>query len=685
MPRTTQDAERRTRGPRRKAQGEVRHAHHASRLTPRSLRQRWQHLRLAAHAGLASYGRMLGYVRPYWRPLVLAGICLVCISLLGLAMPLAVQQLVDLVVVGQDFALLNRIALILAVIFVLRSAFGFVETYLVAWVGERVVANLRREIYDHLLSLSLGYFAGQRVGEIISRLGNDVQVIQSAVTTNLVILLQQLVTVVGVITIVSLMNWRLTLLMVLAVPAMVLLARVMGRRIRQVSRQAQDILAEASAVAEETMGGIRIVKSFAREDHEMARFSQKVDALFAAAMRRTRFYAVLGPLISLLMYGSLILVLWVGGREVLLARLTPGELIAFLFYAAMLTGPLGSFAALYGQVQAALGATERVFELLDIRPEIVEASDAYALPPLAGHVVFAEVGFEYDPRQPVLRRVTLEAKPGDVVALVGPSGVGKTTLVNLIPRFYDPSAGQITIDRHDVRRVTLRSLRDQIGIVPQETLLFSDTVAANIRYGRLDASQAEIEAAARAANAHEFIVNELPDGYETQVGERGIKLSGGQRQRIAIARAILKDPRILILDEATSSLDTESERLVQEALERLMHPEGKGAEGRTTFVIAHRLSTITHADRIVVLHEGQVVEQGAHEELLAREDSLYRHYHALQFQWEEEGMPAVEEGLARPEGEEEMWIDLPVPLFAPPETSPPDAPSPNPGGPAGRS
>jgi subfamily B ATP-binding cassette protein MsbA len=250
-----------------------------------------------------------------------------------------------------------------------------------------------------------------------------------------------------------------------------------------------------------------------------------------------------------------------------------------------------------------------------------------------GHVALENVSFEYDARQPVLRHVSLEARPGQVVALVGPSGVGKTTLVNLLPRFYDPTAGRIVIDGHDLRQVTVRSLRDQIGIVPQETLLFSDTVAANIRYGRLDASQAEIEAAARAANAHDFIVGELPDGYQTQVGERGIKLSGGQRQRIAIARAILKDPRILILDEATSSLDTESEQQVQEALERLMHPEGE-ASARTTFVIAHRLSTITHADQIVVLSDGRVVEQGSHEQLLAREGGLYRHYHALQFQWE---------------------------------------------------
>ncbi|MGD8398394.1 MAG: ABC transporter ATP-binding protein [Anaerolineae bacterium] len=629
----------------------------------RWLRARLRALRAGIAAGLASYRRMLAYVRPYWLQLAAAGISLVVLSLLGLALPWAVQQLVDQLVAGEGLARLNSLALFLAAIFLLRALLGFVQAYLVAWVGERVVARLRRQLYEHLLGLSLGFFNERRAGELVSRLGSDVQVIQSAVTSNILILVQQAVMAVGILVVAAWMSWRLTALVALAVPGMVLISRLLGRRIRRVARAVQDTLAEASAVVEETVSGIRIVKSFAREAYEAGRYGDKINHLFEVAMERTRIYATFGPLISLITYGTLALVLWVGGREVVAGRLTPGQLVAFLFYAIMLAGPLGSFSGLYGQVQAALGATERVFELLDWRPDVVEAPDAHALPPVAGHVAFRDVSFDYDPRQPVLRDVTLEARPGEVVALVGPSGVGKTTLVNLIPRFYDVSAGAVTVDGHDLCDVTLHSLRAQIGIVPQETLLFSDTVAANIRYGRLDATPDEVETAARAANAHQFIVEDLPDGYDTQVGERGMKLSGGQRQRIAIARAILKNPRILILDEATSSLDTQSERLVQEALDRLMHP-GAAEGGRTTFVIAHRLSTIVNADRIVVLADGRVAEQGTHDELLAREGSLYGYYHALQFSWDEEAA-TVADAAPRPEPEGAPWPDRYLSLFPP--------------------
>ncbi len=599
------------------------------------LRASFRRLAASARAGLRSYGRILAYVRPHRGRLALAAAILVLVGLLTLVLPWAVQRLVDGVVVAQDVSQLDLIAGVLFGTFLLRSLLGFASTYLLAWVGERVVVRLRRDVYEHLLAQSLGFFSEQRTGEIVSRISNDVLVIQYAVTGNLVGLLQQVVTAAGILVVVAVMNWRLTLVMALALPGMMLVAQLLGRRMRRIAKVVQNTLAQVSAAVEETVGGIRTVKSFAREEYEQGRFADKVDTLFEAAMQRTRLNAALGPLIGLLLYGSMVLVLWLGGREVLAGRLTPGQLISFLFYAVLLIGPLGGFAAFYGQVQSALGATERVFELLDAQPDIADVPGAEDLPALEGRIVLEEVSFEYSPRQPVLDRVSLQVEPGEVVAVVGPSGVGKTTLVNLVPRFYDPSAGRVLVDGRDVRQVTLRSLRDQVGIVPQDTLLFSDTVAANIRYGRLDASQPEIEEAARAANAHDFVLADLPDGYETQVGERGIKLSTGQRQRIAIARAILKRPRILILDEATSSLDTEAERLVQQALERLMHPGGS-APRPTTLVIAHRLSTIVNADRILVLHQGRIAEQGTHQELLAREGGLYRHYYALQFEWGDE-------------------------------------------------
>ena len=601
------------------------------------LRTWFRRVKEAARGGLRSYGRILGYVRPHRGRLALSALIMVLVGLLTLVLPWAVQRLVDGLVVARDASQLNLVALVLFGTFLVRSILNFVSTYMLAWVGERVVVRLRRDVYEHLLAQSLGFFSSQRTGELVSRISNDVLVIQYASTGDLVSLLQQVVTAAGIVVVVAVMDWRLTLLMALALPGMMLVAQLLGRRMRRIAKVVQNTLAQVSATVEETMGGIRTVKSFAREEYEQGRFAAKVDTLFEAAMRRTRLNAALGPLIGLLLYGSMVLVLWLGGREVLEGRLTPGQLISFLFYAIMLIGPLGGFASFYGQVQNALGASERVFELLDARPEIVDAPGAEALPSLAGRVTFEGVCFEYDPRQPVLDQVSLEVEPGQMVAVVGPSGVGKTTLVNLIPRFYDPTAGRVLVDGRDLRQVTLRSLRDQIGIVPQETPLFSDTVAANIRYGRLDATQDEVEEAARAANAHEFVLADLPDGYGTQVGERGIKLSTGQRQRIAIARAILKRPRILILDEATSSLDTEAERLVQEALERLMRPDGS-APRPTTFIIAHRLSTILNADWIVVLHQGRIAEQGTHQELLAREGGLYRHYHALQFQWEDEGL-----------------------------------------------
>lgn len=573
-------------------------------------------------ARLAKYLRLLHYVQPYRGRMILAVIALIVGTGLGLTMPLIIRSVVDIVFVERDLPLLNRVALFLLSIFAAQAIFSFINRYNMSYVGERVVADLRQQLYHHLVSLSLRFFADRRTGEIVSRVTNDVTALQAAVTDNLVALLQQALTLTGGVFFLFWLDWRLTSVILMGIPLVTLTMVYLGRKIRKAAVEVQDRLADASAVIDESIGGIRIVKSFAREAYEIARFSAKIEATFSAAMRRVKISAVLAPAIGFMAFMSITITIWFGGYEVIQGRLSPGGLVAFLIYTMLVAGPIAAFSGLYSQFQAALGATEQIFELLDLQPDIADRVDAYPLPEIIGRVTFENVSFEYAANIPVLYNVSLDVKPGQVTALVGPSGAGKTTLVNLIPRFYDISAGRIMIDGHDIRQVTNLSLRQQIGIVPQETALFSDTIRENIRYGKLEATQQEIEAAAQAANAHDFILD-TPEGYDTLVGERGIKLSGGQRQRIAIARAILKNPRILILDEATSSLDSESEHLVQEALDRLM-------QSRTTFVIAHRLSTVMNADWIIVLEAGRIVEQGAHNDLL-QDEGLYHKLHTMQF------------------------------------------------------
>jgi subfamily B ATP-binding cassette protein MsbA len=568
--------------------------------------------------------RLLAYAKPYRLRLAIALVSLLIASGLALAFPQLVRTIIDAAFVDRNSARLNQMALMLIGLFAVQALFSFLRTYLLSYTGERVVADVRGEVYSHLTTLPVSFFAGRRVGELTSRLASDVSVIQSVTTGSLTELLRQSIILVGGIVIISVTNPRLTLVMLAIIPVVILSAHYYGRKVRKMSTQVQDRLAEANSVLEESLSAIRIVQSFVREQYERIRYKQKIKDALDIAVRRSVASGGFVAFIILVVYSGIVIVLWTGSRMVVSGEMTAGELIAFVLYTFIVGGSIGGMSELYGQFQNAIGASRRVFELLDTRPEISDPENAEPLPQVRGHVRIADVDFTYpDERNlPVLKCVSIDARPGEVIALVGPSGAGKSTLVTLLPRFYDVTSGAILVDGHDIRSVRLDDLRNAIGVVPQETTLFGGTIRENISYGKLDADDDEIEAAARAAHAHEFI-KEFPDGYETIVGERGVKLSGGQRQRIAIARALLKDPAILILDEATSSLDSESERLVQEALDLLM-------QGRTTFVIAHRLSTVRRADRIIVLDAGSIVEEGDHEELLAR-GGLYKRLYDTQF------------------------------------------------------
>jgi len=572
--------------------------------------------------------RIFRYAYPYRYRLAAALVLTVFGSVVALVVPLGLRELVDAVFEESNRTLLDRLTLGLIFLFVLRAAASFGGSYLLEWTGERVVADLRTRIYRHLHRQSLRFFANHRTGDLTSRLTNDVGSVRSAVTDALSNVLNQSLSLLGSVGLMVILNWRLSLIIFLIVPAVTGFAVYFGRKIRGLARDIQDRLADTTAVAEEALAAVRLVKAFARSDYEVGRYNDAVETLFEASRRRALLSSLFSAVVGLLFFAALVGIFWYGGIEVLAGRLTVGDLVAFIFYAFNIARSVSGMSRLYTTFNSAAGATERLFELLNTEPDLQDAPDATELSRIEGRVALDHVTFAYEPERPVLRDVALEVAPGETVALVGPSGAGKSTLMGLLPRFYDPQEGAVRVDGHDLRAVTRSSLRTQIAAVSQEVHLFNASVWENIRYGRLEAPDEAVVEAARAANAHDFI-DDLPDGYDAEVGERGVKLSGGQRQRIAIARALLRDARLLLLDEATSSLDSASEALVQGALERLM-------EGRTTFIIAHRLSTVQDADRIFVLDDGRVVQRGPHAALM-QEEGLYRRLASYQFRGAEEG------------------------------------------------
>lgn len=567
---------------------------------------------------MTDYARLLHYVVPYWRRGVAAIIAMILGALTTLAVPWIIRNIIDEVLAAKNLVALNWIALGILVLFFLRGVFSYIQGYLMSYIANRVIIDIRNEVYARVQRLSLRFFDTRKTGSLMSRLTNDIGALQTAIVDNFVNIVKESVILIGSLVGMVILHWRLTLLCVIIVPLVSITIKYFGRKLKKSGHMMQERIADVTSHLQETIGGIRVVKSFFREDYEIARFRQINQASFGAAMKAAQQSNQLSPVVEFIAAIAVTAIIWYGGWSVIDGELTAGELIAFLIYAINLANPVRRLSALYGDIQRSMAAGERVFALLDETPDIREKADAIALPVLRGDVVFDAVHFQYEPSKEVLSGISFHAEPGQKIALVGPSGSGKSTIANLIPRFYDVTAGAIKIDGHDVRDVTLASLREQIGIVPQDTALFNTTIEENIRYGRLDATDEEVAAAVRAANAEEF-VRQLPQGLQTPIGDRGLVLSGGQRQRIAIARALLKDPRILILDEATSALDTESEQLVQAALERLMI-------GRTAFIIAHRLTTIQDADHILVIDRGRIVESGTHQSLLALHGMYYNLY-----------------------------------------------------------
>ncbi len=574
-----------------------------------------------------SIWRLLDYIKPYKKQILIGFICIVFMNVFSLSIPWALGDAIDDILLSGEYAVLGVFVLIIMVLIILKGIFYFGQKYLMTYVIQRVVVDLREEMYTNLQRLSLSFHEKTKVGETLSRLTNDIGVIREILVLGITDMVANVAMITGILGLIFYLNLRLALITCITVPLASYAMKYFGDRMRKVSRRVQERAADVISVMQEALSAIRIIKAFTSEDREIEKFSKVNQETFNAEMKSAGIQATLPPLVEFIASLGLIAILWYGGREVISGGLSMGEFMKFLIYVGLATKPINGLSVTSNILHKCAASSERIFEIIDADEKIYMPVNAKKMPRIMGEVVFSDVYFSYSSifEEPIeemaLNKVSFKVMPGEVIALAGPSGAGKTTIGNLIGRFYDPVKGGVFVDGYNLKEMDIRSYREQLGIVPQETILFSGTISYNIAYGRRNASEEEIVEAAKAANAHDFITS-LPQGYKTLVGERGANLSGGQKQRIAIARALLRDPRILILDEATSALDAESEELVQKALNHLMR-------GRTTFIIAHRFSTIKMADRILVLDKGRLVETGEHLDLL-RGDGVYRRMHNIQ-------------------------------------------------------
>jgi ATP-binding cassette subfamily B protein len=579
----------------------------------------------ARRRDLGPLRRLVPFLLPYKLRILGAMVALTVAAGTVLGLGQGMRVLIDQGFAGGDTSLLDRALLVLLGVIALMAASTYGRFYLVSWIGERVVADIRRAVYDHVLTLSPGFFETTKTGEILSRLTTDTTLLQVVVGSSASIALRNALLFLGGTGMLLITSPKLTGLVALVVPLVVAPIVFFGRRVRKLSRDSQDRIADVGSFVEETLAAIRTVQAYTHEAIDRALFGKRVEEAFDVAIRRVRVRALMTVIVIVLVFGAVGIILWIGGHDVVAGRLTPGELSAFVIYSVVVAGSVGAISEVIGDLQRASGATERLFGLLAIESEIRAPAAPKPLPsPAAGALSFDAVRFHYPSRPDwaALEGFSLHVKPGERVALVGPSGAGKSTVFQLLLRYYDPQAGSVRLDGVDVREADPVAVRRRLGLVAQDPVVFSANAWENIRYGRPDASDAEVRAAAEAAHALDFL-DALPEGLGTFLGEKGVRLSGGQRQRLAIARAILRDPPVLLLDEATSALDAESERMVQDALDRLMH-------GRTTLIVAHRLATVLNADRIVVMDKGRVVETGTHAELVAQ-GGLYARLAALQF------------------------------------------------------